>query len=74
MAPLPKLPGMSITVEHMADRIKAIQEEVWKNLEESNTRYKAAIDRKRRAKVFQVGDFVMVSLRKGECQWERIPS
>jgi hypothetical protein len=65
---------MNITVEHMADRIKAIQEEVWKNLEESNTRYKAATDRKRRAKVFQVGDFVMVSLHKGECQWERIPS
>jgi hypothetical protein len=56
---------MSITVEHMADWIKAIHEEVWKNLEESNTRYKAATDRKRRAKVFQVGDFVMVYLRKG---------
>jgi len=63
--PLPKLPGMSITVEHMAGRIKAIQEEVWKNLEESNTRDKAATDRKRRAKVFQVGDFVMVYQRKG---------
>jgi hypothetical protein len=56
---------MSITVEHMAGRIKAIQEEVWKNLEESNTRDKAATDRKRRAKVFQVGDFVMVYQRKG---------
>ena len=34
-------------------------------LEESNTRDKAATDCKRRAKVFQVGDFVMVYLRKG---------
>lgn len=56
---------MSITVEHMADRIKAIQKEMWKNLEESNARYKAAANRKWRAKVFQVGDFVMVYLHKG---------
>jgi uncharacterized protein (UPF0276 family) len=65
LAPLPKLPSMSIAVEHMADRIKAIQEEVRTNLEESNARYKAAADRKRRAKIFQVGDLVMVYLHKG---------
>nr|TKS07558.1 hypothetical protein D5086_0000111960 [Populus alba] len=53
LAPLPKLPGMSITAEHMADRIKAIQEEVQTNLEESNARYKAAADRRRRTKIFQ---------------------
>ncbi|XP_011015163.1 PREDICTED: uncharacterized protein LOC105118819 [Populus euphratica] len=65
LAPLPKLPGMSIAAEHMADRIKAIQGEVRTNLEKSNARYKAAADRKRRAKDFQVGDLVMVYLRKG---------
>jgi hypothetical protein len=64
LAPLPKLPGMSIAAEYMADRIKAILEEVRTNLEESNARYKAAADRKRRAKIFQVGDLVMVYLRK----------
>jgi hypothetical protein len=37
---------MSIAAEHMADRIKAIQEEVRMNLEESNARYKATADRK----------------------------
>ena len=56
---------MSIAAEHMADQIKAIQEEVRTNLEESNARYKVAADRKRRAKVLQVGDLIMVYLRKG---------
>jgi hypothetical protein len=44
LTPLPKLPGMSIAAEHMADRIKAIQEEVQTNLEESNARYKTTAD------------------------------
>ncbi|KAG6764346.1 hypothetical protein POTOM_031812 [Populus tomentosa] len=66
LAPLPKLSVMSIVAEHMADWIKAIQEEVRTNLEESNARYKAAADRKRRAKIFQVGDLVMVYLHKGQ--------
>jgi len=65
LAPLPKLPGVSIAAKYMADRMKAFQGEVRTNLEESNARYKAAADRKRRAKDFQVGDLVMVYLRKG---------
>jgi hypothetical protein len=66
LAPLPKIPGMSIAAEHMADRIKIIQDEVRANLEEANVRYKTAADRKRRAKVYQVGDLVMVYIRKGQ--------
>jgi hypothetical protein len=65
LAPLPKIPRMSIAVKHMADRIKTIQEEVRANLEEANVQYKTSADRKRRAKVYQVGDLVMVYLRKG---------
>jgi hypothetical protein len=38
---------MSIAAEHMADRIKTIQEEVRVNLEEANIKYKTAADRKR---------------------------
>jgi len=65
LAPLPKIPRMSIAVKHMADRIKTIQEEVRANLEEANVQYKTSADRKRRAKVYQVGDLVMVYLCKG---------
>jgi len=64
LAPLPKIQGMSIAAEHMAYRIKTIQEEVRANLEEADVRYKTAADRKRRAKVYQVGDLMMVYLRK----------
>jgi hypothetical protein len=51
---------MSIAAEHMADRIKTIQEKVQANMQEANIRYKTAADRKRRAKVYQIGDLVMV--------------
>ena len=69
LVPLPKLPGMNITAEHMADRIMDIHTDVRNKLQASNEKYKEAADKHRRAKVFEIGDQVMVHLRK-----ERFPT
>ena len=68
LVPLPELPGVSQVVEHMADRIQAMQEEVRQKLEATNAMYKEAADKKRHEKIFNVGDLVLVYLRK-----ERFP-
>ena len=52
----------------MADRIQAMQEEVRQKLEATNAKYKKDLDKKRREKIFNVGDLVLVYLRK-----ERFP-
>ena len=48
----------------MADRIQAMQEEVRQKLEATNAKYKKANDKKKREKIFNVGDLVLVYLRK----------
>ena len=68
LVPLPKLPGVGQAAENMAERIQAMQEEVRQKLEATNTKYKEAADKKRREKIFNVGDLVLVYLRK-----ERFP-
>ena len=65
LVPLPKLPGLSIAAENIADRIKSIQEEAHQNLEASNAKYKTAADKKRRVQTFKEGDLVIVYLHKG---------
>ena len=68
LVPLPELPGVSQAAENMAERIQAMQEEVRQKLEATNAKYKEAADKKRHEKIFNVGDLVLVYLRK-----ERFP-
>ena len=68
LVPLPELPRVSQVAENMVDRIQAMQEEVRQKLEVTNAKYKKAVDKKRREKIFNVGDLVLVYLRK-----ERFP-
>ncbi|MGV8048468.1 hypothetical protein PJP07_30160, partial [Mycobacterium kansasii] len=54
---------------HMANKIMSIHAEVQTKLYTSNEKYKEQADKHRRQKVFEVGDRVMVYLRK-----ERFPT
>jgi hypothetical protein len=65
LANLPMLPRASITIEHLAERVTATHEEVQQHLENTYAKYKSEVDKRRRSKVFQKGDLVMVYLRKG---------
>ena len=58
----------SAEAKYFAKHIKSLHEEVQQHISKMNTQYKAKIDQKRHFKEFQVGDEVMVHLRK-----ERFP-
>jgi hypothetical protein len=58
----------SAEAEDFAEHLKNIHEEVRKHIARMNAQYKAKADERRRHKEFQVGDEVMVHLRK-----ERFP-
>ena len=64
LVPLFKLLRVSQAAKNMVDRIQAVQEEVKQKLEATNAKYKKVIDKKRREKIFSVGDLVLVYLRK----------
>ena len=57
-----KLPGghgASIAAKSMVEQWQTMTEEVKKNIEKRNAKYKAAVDKHRRKEVFVVGDQVM---------------
>lgn len=65
---MPKLSGHSLVVENLATKVEVIQTEVKQRLVASNAKYKEARDKHQIEKAFEVGDLVMVHLRK-----ERFP-
>ncbi|GJY53831.1 putative CCCH-type zinc finger family protein [Tanacetum coccineum] len=59
------LPGKkNIQATRMVEEVQATHEVVRANITEANAKYKIAADKHRRKKLFQVGDAVMVFLRK----------
>ncbi|GJX15258.1 hypothetical protein Tco_0207016 [Tanacetum coccineum] len=59
---------MNIQANRMVEEVQATHEVVRANITEANAKYKVAADKHRQEKLFQVGDEVMVFLRK-----ERFP-
>ena len=64
LVPLLELLGVSQVAESMADRIQAMQEKVRQKLAAINAKYKEVVDKKRCEKIFNLGDLVLVYLRK----------
>ncbi|KAK8926504.1 hypothetical protein KSP39_PZI018227 [Platanthera zijinensis] len=66
---LARLPAAPSSATQLAEEARDIQTETRLKLLESNAKYKAIADKHRREQIFQVGDLVMVFLRK-----ERLPA
>ena len=66
LAKLPTGKKFSNAASAMAMQAIDVQKEVRTRLEKSNARYKSAATKKRKEKVFEEGDMVMIYLRKKE--------
>ena len=64
LANLPSVVDVSMEAEAMAERISKLHQEVKSHLELANDSYKTAANYHKRFKEYQVGDLVMVHLRK----------
>ncbi|KAL5787811.1 hypothetical protein ACOSP7_004760 [Xanthoceras sorbifolium] len=62
------LSSLKFNTNHMADKAAQVHSEVKQKLEQSNAKYKSDADKHRRFKSFDIGDLVMVHLRR-----ERFP-
>nr|GMD68104.1 Zinc finger, CCHC-type [Ipomoea batatas] len=69
LIPLPSTEKTHKVVDSIADQVQSVQEEVRTQLAASNAKYKAVADKKRRQQLFNVGEDVLVYLRK-----ERLPA
>ena len=61
---LPKVHEYSSAAAKLAKDSQAIQNEVRQRLKETNQKFKEAVDKHRRVNVFEVGDMVMVFIRR----------
>ena len=64
LVPLRELPEVSQATENMANHIQVMQKVVRQKLEATNAKYKESANKKRREKIFNVRDLVLVYLRK----------
>lgn len=70
LAQLPKGLGLSVATEQMAKQAHSVHDEVRQQLEDTNAKYTAAINKHKHHKVFQVGDSVMVFLCKEQFSYQ----
>nr|GLL25427.1 uncharacterized protein LOC109163967 [Ipomoea trifida] len=64
LIPLPSTEKTHKVVDSIADQVQSVQEEVRTQLAASNAKYKAVAHKKRRQQLFNVGEDVLVYLRK----------
>ena len=68
------LPQIEFAYNSMVRGSTDVQEEVQLNIEKSNNKYVATADKKRREKLFEEEDIMIVYLRRERILTERVPT